>query len=105
MASRKDDIELRLKVICTSEIRSSRLKVEIQQKDGEGVAQNTTKLHVCGATEMDCKVPIFLELERKNRSEAETHLSWSIAINLPKHNLNKGALLIEQLELYIHDTK
>jgi hypothetical protein len=63
--------------------------------------ENTNKMFVSGATELDVKVPIFNEL---TRNESDTHLSWSFRISLPKTNLNKGALLIEEIELYVHDT-
>ena len=51
-------------------------------------------------------MPIFKELFRPERNPADTTLSAQIVIQLPKDkNLNKGALQVEELQLYVHSIK
>lgn len=88
-------MELRFKLICTTEIKNKRLNVEVQQLDGAGNAQKTEGGIVEGPTELDFKVDIFKELENSDRNQGDTHVTWTLQIILPPKNMNKGALLIE----------
>ena len=77
-ASRKDEIELRFKVICGTEIRNTNLTVYVQLRDSTGEVLTTPKFNVCNSTEIDAKVPIFKELFRPERNPADTTLSAQI---------------------------
>lgn len=102
---RESDIELRMKIVCSSEIYDQTLVIDVNSLDAVGGLQGSKAYPVNGASEMDKKVPIFSEFSRVGREEFETMLKYSVSVRMPPINMDQGALLIEFFELYIHDCK
>ena len=100
---RVNEIELRMKILCDVEVEGKMLDVYTECLDGAGEKQSTNKWIISKATEIDFRVPIFNELWRPERPQFQQKLKNSVVVSLPRKNLNKGALLIDLFELYIHD--
>ena len=105
-AYRKDEAELRFKVICSTELRGQTLKLETASSDSDEKALATQIKEATGNTEVDIRVPIEKVIKREGGpgSSKTVLISMRIAL-LRDENLNKGALIIHQYELYIHDKK
>ena len=102
---RAQDIELRLKVLCSVEFAGRTLEVYTESIDGAGDRQGANKWPISKATEVDIRVPIFTEMWREGRNEVEGILRYEVAVKLPPSNMDQGALLVDLFELYIHDAK
>lgn len=101
---RARDIELRLKILCNVEFSGKTLEVYTESNDGAGNRQSANKWPISQSAEIDIRVPIFAEMHREGRVRSGA-LGSSVTVKLPPTNMDMGALIVDQFELYIHDAE
>ena len=85
---RENEIELRIKIVCSSEISDHTLVIDVNCSDAVGGLQGSKAYGINGASEMDKLVPIFSEFSRVGREEFETMLKYSITVRMPSINMD-----------------
>lgn len=85
---RAQDIELRMKILCSCEYHGKTLEVYTESIDGAEKRQGANKWPISQSTEIDIRVPIFTEMWREDRSEVERMLKYSVVVKLPPSNDN-----------------